>query len=129
MMPRTKRKLSEKEVRALRNVPGTHATGDNIYLHVEPTKRGKPGAASWRLRFMLGGTATTMGLGKWRDAGSLRGLGLAEVRETASEHLKLLDKGINPIEHRSKEREAERARKLTNINFRDATEQFLEIHE
>jgi integrase len=128
-MPRIKRKLSEKEVRKLRRVPGMHGTGDNIYLHVAAGTDNESGAAAWVLRYMLDGTPHNMGLGSYRDPGAARGLGLAEVREAASEHLKLVAQGIDPIDRRRDEREAERARKLANISFKDATIRFLEVHE
>jgi integrase len=84
----------------------------------------EPGSGSYIVRYRLGGRRPTMGLGRFDE------ISLAEAREAAREAVKLARKGIDPIEQRKREREAnlaaERAEKP--VNFRQATEAYHALH-
>jgi len=112
-------KLTALEVTRLAKKAGTHAVGDGLYLQVRPDR----GAASWVLRYMLRGKARTMGLGP------LANWTLAEARERARQHRKLLDDGQDPIEaRRAAERAAaEAAAKV--VTFEEAAKRYIASHE
>lgn len=88
-------RLSDLDVRK-RTAPGAYADGGGLYLHITST-----GAKSWVFRYArkLGNTAAKareMGLG------SINTVSLAEAREKALACRKLLDEGIDPIDHRGR---------------------------
>lgn len=97
--------------------PGMHADGGGLYLQVTES-----GARSWIFRFMLHGRAREMGLG------SLHTFSLADARERAREHRKLLADGIDPIEHRKAQRAGERLAAATAITFEQCAERYIEAH-
>lgn len=77
-------KLTVRQVQTLG--PGSYADGGCLYLQVSPS-----GARSWILRYQLAGKRREMGLG----SASL--FGLADARQRAVHHRKLLADGIDPI--------------------------------
>ncbi len=86
--------------------PGLYADGGGLYLQITNAE-----ARSWIFRFMLNGSARSMGLG------SLHTLTLAEARSKATECRKLCLDGIDPIEAREKTRAAARLDAANTITF------------
>lgn len=84
----TQNGLTAKKAESLREA-GLYADGDGLYLQV--TKRG---AKTWIYRYMLNRKRRDMGLG------SFSVLSLAEAREIRNEQKKLIQQGIDPIDHR-----------------------------
>ncbi len=84
-------KLTTRQVDTIAK-PGRHADGGGLYLVVGPDG----GSRKWVLRYMLNGKRRDMGLG---SAGR-GGLPLAQARAAASEARGLIQKGIDPLEHR-----------------------------
>ena len=78
-------KLSARKVETAK--PGKYADGDGLYLAVSAT-----GARRWTFRFLWNGKAREAGLG------SVSGVSLADAREKARDHQKLIAKGIDPIQ-------------------------------
>jgi integrase len=68
---------------------GKYEDGGGLRLIVSDT-----GAKKWVLRFTIVGRRREMGLGSFPD------VGLAEARETATEHRKQVKNGVDPIEAR-----------------------------
>ncbi len=112
-------KLTALEVGRLAKKDGTHHVGNGLYLQVRPDR----GAASWVLRYMLRGRARTMGLGP------LANWTLAEARERARQHRKLLDDGRDPIEERrtAERAAAEAAAKV--VTFEEAARRYIASNE
>ncbi len=74
--------------------PGKYEDGGGLRLVVSDA-----GARKWVLRFTINGKRREMGLGSYPD------VGLAEVRDKASEYRKQAKKGVDPIEMRQIEPE------------------------
>ena len=75
------------------------------------------------LRYQLNGRERCMGLG------SARNFTLAEARKRAKKARQLLDDGIDPIEARLAARDLDAKQARERITFKEATEQFLALHE
>ncbi|MCW8084732.1 tyrosine-type recombinase/integrase [Sabulicella glaciei] len=134
-MARTVRSaLNAVRVAALvkRGVPGRHADGGGLYLHVT----GKD-AAKWSMRFMVAGRAREMGLGRYAaDPG--QGVTLQEARTRARAARTKLDVGVDPLAEReaaeaARQAEEEARRKAEAIvspdrTFKAAFEAWLEAH-
>ena len=107
--------------------PGMYADGAGLYLQVTkaaPDDRGRPKVTkSWIFRYTLRGRAREMGLGPIHD------VSLAEARETARQYRKLRKEGIDPIEHRKKERQARALETARSITFKRAAEDYIELHK
>lgn len=117
-MPKQPKEPTWKEVAAMRDA-GRHRVGQNLYLQI--TARG---ARSYLFRYKLtGGRQREMGLGSFRDTS------LAEAREQAGTLRRLVREGIDPIEHRQREREAARRAKEGAVSFQQAAEQYLADNE
>ena len=71
---------------------GRNAVGTNLSLQI-----GKTGSRSWVMKYMLKGKAREMGLGAC-DVVSLK-----DAREKVFEAKRLIDQGIDPIEHRKQD--------------------------
>ncbi len=81
-----------------------------------------PKAASWVLRYQLNGRRSEMGLGPYPT------LGLAEARETAREHRKLVRvEQIDPLAHRQAERSKRRAQIAKQITLRQLVEEYAKV--
>ena len=76
--------------------PGKHEDGDGLRLVVS-----KAGSRRWVFRFMLTGRSREMGLGADPQ------VSLAEAREEAAHHRKILQGGRDPIEQRETKRRVE----------------------
>jgi integrase len=109
--------LTEKRIAKLRD-KGRYLDTDGLYLQVGPT-----GSKSWLLRFELNHRERFMGLGKLSD------FTLVEARERARKARQLLADGIDPIEKRLAERDIERRAASDRVSFKEAAEQFLQMHE
>lgn len=79
-----------------KGVPGQHAAGDGLYLKVAA-----PGAGSWVFRYKIEGKTRRMGIG------ATNAVTLADARALAVELRGLLAKGIDPMEAREAEQQAE----------------------
>lgn len=94
----------------------------NLYLQV--TKSGdNPATRSWLFRFMLNGRARSMGL----DSYPL--VSLVEAREAAEDALRLVRRGIDPIEARNADRAQVRHDAARAIPFREFAEKYIRTHE
>ena len=112
-MAQTVNQLPATKVRHVKT-PGMYPDGAGLYLQVT----GK-GAKSWVLRYSLRGKAREMGLG------SLRKVGLARyARRKAADRHRLLDGHVDPIEHRTKTRDAAALASAKTITFKEAAAQF-----
>jgi integrase len=93
--------------------PGKHPDGANLWLQVGPN-----GSRSWYLRFTLNGRTREMGLGPYPL------VSLAEARDKATAHRRLLLDGIDPIAARDAKRPAR-----DPITFSAAAKQYIAGHE
>jgi integrase len=109
-------RLSAKEVEKI-TAAGMYADGAGLYLQVTSA-----GAKSWILRYSLAGRPREMGLG------SLRKVSLADARSKKRECHDLLDKHIDPIEHRERERAANALSSQKDISFELAAETYMATH-
>jgi integrase len=109
--------LSVAKVNSLKE-RGFYADGGNLYLSVAPG-----GTKSWVFRYKEGSRARDMGLGP------LHTVTLAEAREKALEQRKLRLDGIDPIEHRTHQRQAVRLAAMKVTTFGACVEQYLQTHD
>lgn len=96
---------------------GMYPDGGNLYLQVTST-----GAKSWIFRYMIDGTARSMGLGP------LNALSLADARLYAGECRKMLSQGIDPLEARKKEKAEARLFDAKRRTFKQCAEAYIESH-
>lgn len=99
------------------NKPGRHAVGKNLYLQI-----GKTGSRSWLMKFMLKGKSCEMALGAC-DVVSLK-----DAREKVFEAKRLIDQGIDPIEHRKQDDAQLKVQMQRGQSFRDVAEEYMRIH-
>ncbi|HLH98750.1 MAG TPA: integrase arm-type DNA-binding domain-containing protein [Xanthobacteraceae bacterium] len=112
--------LNEKRIAALKEAGRYRDDGPIPGLWLQVTKAG---VKSWLLRYELDHRERWMGLGPTYL------VPLKAARERAREaRIKLLD-GVDPIEARRAERDAERNERNERITFEQATEEFLRLHE
>ena len=98
--------------------PGRYGDGHGLYLQVHgPTNR------SWIFRYEVQGRERWMGLG------ALHAFNLEEARERARKARQQLSDGADPIEARLAERDAQRKEAAERVEFRDAAEKYLALHE
>lgn len=109
-------KLSVAKVNAITK-PGLHADGLNLYLQVGPT-----GTKSWLFRYMLGGTAKSMGFGP------VHTVTLAMAREKATEARRKLLEGIDPVDERDAILLARKAEAAKVMTFRQCAEAYIRSH-
>jgi integrase len=109
-------KRVEKLLRA--GVRGRHTDGDvkGLMLCVESKT-----SAAWSLRWQRDHKTHQMGLGSARP-GSSSYLSLAAAREKAREQYERLARGIDPLERKRQEREAQRQAEATRHTFRQAAQ-------
>lgn len=88
--------------------PGLYADGGGLCLQVTAS-----GARSWIYRFMLNGTARSMGLG------SLLAVGLSEARNLARDARRLRSGGVDPIDERDARRSGELLEAAKAKTFKD----------
>src|SRR5215472_19011082 len=99
-------KLSAVEVAKAKG-PAVLHDGGGLYLRVAPNpkdRRGneRPGAKSWVFRFQLDGKRRDMGLGPYPD------ISLSEARRRATEHRNQRREGIDPLDAKAAQRQADR---------------------
>jgi integrase len=102
--------------------------GGGLYLRVAPNRKDgdgdeKPAAKSWVFRFQLDGKRHDMGLGPYPD------ISLAEARQRATEHRKLRHEGIDPLEARHAQRQAQRLSAARGRTFREVAEEVISRNE
>jgi integrase len=97
--------------------PGLHADGNGLYLRVTAE-----GAKSWVYRFMLNGTARSMGLGP------VSLYGLQEAREKAHGARKLRHEGVDPIENRRGKAMQDRLEAAKAMTFSECAENYIKSH-
>lgn len=101
--------------------PAMLRVAEGLYLQL-----GETGAQSWLFRFQIRGRRRAMGLGSYPEKT------LADARAKAAAARKLVDDGIDPIEHRQAEEAAEAARKVQEaaraVTFDTAAAEFIKAH-
>lgn len=98
--------------------PGRYGDGGDLYLEVKPS-----GGKSWSLRYMLRGKSREMGLGP------IDAVTLAEARQKAQEARKLLQQGVDPLEHRKAQEAAAKAKEARVMTFRQCAEAYIAAHK
>lgn len=113
-------KLTAKQIESL-TAPGTYEDGEGLRILIKPS-----GKKYWVLRFQLSGKRREMGLGTYPA------VGLKEARQKSSDRRRLLRDGIDPLQARDEEREAQVAaelkRKSKSITFQDVSVDYIEAH-
>ena len=107
-------KLSAVEVAKAKG-PAVLHDGGGLYLRVSAT-----GAKSWVFRFQLDGKRRDMGLGPFPD------ISLAEARAKAAEHRKQRHEGIDPLDAKAAQRQAQRVSVAKGRTFRECADEFIE---
>ena len=107
-------KLSAVEVAKARG-PAVLHDGGGLYLRVSPA-----GSKAWVFRFQLDGKRRDMGLGPFPD------ISLADARQKATTHRKQRHDGIDPLDARAAQRQAERVSVAKGRTFRECAGEFIE---
>jgi hypothetical protein len=110
-------KLSAVEVTKAKG-PAVLHDGGGLYLRVSPTA-----SKSWVFRFQLDGRRRDMGLGPYPD------ISLAEARAKATEKRKLRLNGIDPLDAKQAQWQAERVAAAKERTFREVAEEFITRNE
>ena len=95
--------------------PAVLHDGGGLYLRVSATD-----AKSWVFRFQLDGKRRDMGLGPFPD------ISLADARGKATEHRKLRHDGIDPLDAKGAQRQAQRLAVAKGRTFRECAAEFIE---
>jgi integrase len=98
--------------------PGRYGDGHGLYLQVMSPKN-----RSWLFRYERSGRERAMGLGP------LHILGLEEARERARKARLLLLDGIDPLEARAAEKNAEALASARSMTFEAAAQSYYEAHQ
>ena len=117
-------KLSAVEVAKAKG-PAVLHDGGGLYLRVAPDRssgdgKERPGAKSWVFRFQLDGKRRDMGLGPYPD------ISLAEARRRAAEHRNSRRDGIDPLNAKAAQRQAQRLAAAKGRTFRECAAEFIE---
>jgi len=107
-------KLSAIEVTKAKG-PAVLHDGGGLYLRVSATD-----AKSWVFRFQLDGKRRDMGLGPFPD------ISLSDAREKATDHRKLRHAGIDPLDAKEVQRQAQRIAVAKGRTFRECAAEFIE---
>jgi len=110
-------KLSAVEVAKAKG-PAVLHDGGGLYLRASGT-----GAKSWVFRFQLDGKRRDMGLGPYPD------ISLAEARAKATEHRRQRHDGIDPLDAKDAQRQAQRLSTAKGRTFREVAEEFIGRNE
>lgn len=97
--------------------PGYYLDGNGLYLQVAAS-----GSKSWVLRFSLNKRAREMGLGSISDQT------LSEAREQARKYRQLLAEGIDPIEARKAQRQANLIANAVGKSFQECAREYHKLH-
>jgi integrase len=109
-------KLSAVEVAKAKG-PAVLHDGGGLYLRVSPT-----GSKAWVFRFQLDGKRRDMGLGPFPD------ISLAEARRRATDHRNQRRDGIDPLEAKAAQRQAQRLASAKGRTFQECAAEFIEKH-
>src|SRR5216683_1045868 len=116
-------KLTAVEVAKAKG-PAVLHDGGGLYLRVAAPREVRgvevPGAKSWVFRFQLDGKRRDMGLGPFPD------ISLAEARAKATEHRKQRHEGIDPLDAKAAQRQAQRVSDAKGRTFRECAIEFIE---
>jgi len=107
-------KLSAIEVRQAKG-PAVLHDGGGLYLRVSATR-----AKSWVFRFQLDGKRRDMGLGPYPD------ISLAEARARAAAHRNQRRDGIDPLDAKAAQRQAQRVSVAKGRTFRECAAEFID---
>ena len=107
-------KLSAVEVAKAKG-PAVLHDGGGLYLRVSGS-----GAKSWVFRFQLDGKRRDMGLGPYPDTS------LADARRRAAEHRNQRRDGIDPLDAKAAQRQAQRLAVAKGRTFRECATEFIE---
>jgi integrase len=109
-------KLSAVEVTKAKG-PAVLHDGGGLYLRISPT-----GSKAWVFRFQLDGKRRDMGLGPFPD------ISLAEARRRATDHRNQRRDGIDPLEAKAAQRQAQRLASAKGRTFQQCAAEFIEKH-
>src|SRR5216684_2424593 len=116
-------KLTAVEVTKAKG-PAVLHDGGGLYLRIAAPREVRgvevPGAKSWVFRFQLDGKRRDMGLGPFPD------ISLAEARAKATEHRKQRHEGIDPLDAKAAQRQAQRVSDANSRTFRECAVEFIE---
>src|SRR6266702_1891787 len=116
-------KLTAVEVTKAKG-PAVLHDGGGLYLRVSAPRelRGVEvaGAKSWVFRFQLHGKRRDMGLGPFPD------ISLAEARAKATEHRKQRHEGVDPLDAKAAQRQAQQVFVAKGRTFRECAVEFIE---
>jgi integrase len=107
-------KLSAVEVQKVKG-PAVLHDGGGLYLRISPA-----GSKAWVFRFQLDGKRRDMGLGPYPD------ISLAEARRRATEHRNQRRDGIDPLDAKTAQRQAQRLAIAKGRSFRECAAEFIE---
>jgi len=116
--------LSARKVAALKQVPGLHRDGGNLYLQVKANGNGRT-YASWIFRYrsaLKDGRITDMGLGPLVD------VALSDARQKARECRAMLREGLDPLHERRRKRLEAVQEAVRALTFRDAGKGYIATH-
>ena len=116
-MGRGLNRLTAVKVTSLR-VPGYYADGGNLYLRIAPGR-----SKGWIFRFTIAGRTRDAGLGSYPE------ISLVKAREEAERRRRLVAAGVDPIDARRKEREAELLASSKAMSFEQCAKAFIAAHE
>ena len=110
-------RLSAIKVARLK-APGYYADGGNLYLRIAPG-----GSKGWMFRFAIAGRTRDAGLG------SYPAVSLVKARQKAERHRHLVGAGVDPIEARRKERDAELLASSKALTFEQCAKAYIAAHD
>jgi integrase len=109
-------KLSAVEVAKAKG-PAVLHDGGGLYLRISPTS-----SKAWVFRFQLDGKRRDMGLGPFPD------ISLSEARRRATDHRNQRRDGIDPLEAKAAQRQAQRLASAKGRTFQECAVEFIEKH-
>ncbi len=116
-MARTTRQLTVKEVEKAAKEQGMHLVAAGLYLQV------KGDAQSWIHRYTHNGKPRYSGLGTYPE------VSLADARGKQDEERAQLRKGIDPVEEKKRQRNANKADERPRKRFREVAKAYIADHE
>lgn len=116
-MGRGLNRLSAINVARLK-APGYYSDGGNLYLRIAPG-----GSKGWIFRFAIAGRTRDAGLGSYPT------ISLVKAREEAERRRRLIAAGVDPIDAKRKEREAELLASSKAMSFEQCAKAFIAGHE
>ena len=127
-MGRIKSAISALGVKKLSKSPGMHAVGGvpGLYLCVNmnpnSTDMNPCFAASWIYRYSFSGRRRDMGLGSYSD------YSLEEARHQASKCRSQVLQGIDPLDDKQQQKDAEKKAHSKRVTFQQCIESYLDAH-